>query len=185
MENLADEHLVREYVESGELRHFDTLVRRHIPKVRAMIYPMVLNDADADELTQEVFCRVIDGIHGFGHRSAFATWLHRITMNTTRNFLKRRTRNPVEHRETPPDSPGARHAHPDERAMAREDDAQLTAALAELSPALRSAIVLTTIHGMSVREAAQAEGCLTATLYWRVHQARKLLRVRLSEEGGT
>jgi RNA polymerase sigma-70 factor (ECF subfamily) len=91
MESAADEHLVRQYVESGELRLFDTLVRRHIAKVRAMIYPMVLNDADADELTQEVFCRVIDGIHSFNHRAAFATWLPRITMNTTCNFLKRRT----------------------------------------------------------------------------------------------
>jgi len=40
MESAADEHLVRQYVESGELRLFDTLVRRHIAKVRAMIYPM-------------------------------------------------------------------------------------------------------------------------------------------------
>ena len=184
MESLADEHLVRQYVESGELRLFDTLVRRHIGKVRAMIYPMVLNDADADELTQEVFCRVIDGIHSFNHRSAFATWLHRITMNTTCNFLKRRTRNPVEHREAPPDLSVARHSHPDETVMSREADAQLTAALAELSPPLRAAIVLTTVHGMSVREAAHAEGCLAATLYWRVHQARKLLRASLSKEGG-
>ncbi|MEI6150177.1 MAG: hypothetical protein WCS01_13840 [bacterium] len=49
MENAADEQLVRQYVEAGELRPFDVLVRRHIGKVRAMIYPMALNDAD--ELT--------------------------------------------------------------------------------------------------------------------------------------
>ena len=184
MESVADEHLVRQFVESGELRLFDTLVRRHIGKVRAMIYPMVLNDADADELTQEVFCRVMAGIHGFNHGSAFTTWLHCITMNTTCNFLKRRKRSPVEHREEPPDPPAARHARPDETAMARESDAQLRAALAELSPSLRAAIVLTTIHGMSVREAAQAEGCLAATLYWRVHQARKILREKLGEKTG-
>jgi RNA polymerase sigma-70 factor (ECF subfamily) len=185
MENVVDEQLVRQYVQSGELRHFDTLVRRHIAKVRAMIYPMVLNDADADELTQEVFCRVIGGIHGFDHRAAFATWLHRITMNTTCTFLKRRSRNPVEHRDRPPDPPAARHSHPDERLMSQEDDAQLTAALADLSPSLRAAIVLTTIQGMTVREVAQAEGCLAATLYWRLHQARKQLRVSLSPKGET
>jgi RNA polymerase sigma-70 factor (ECF subfamily) len=89
----------------------------------------------------------------------------------------------VEHREVPPDLPVAVHSHPDETVMAREADAQLTAALAELAPSLRSAIVLTKIHGMSVREAARAEGCLAATLYWRVHQARKLLRARLAQEG--
>lgn len=91
MDNVGDEQLLEKYEESGELRYFDALTRRHIGKVRSMIYPMVLNDADADELTQEVFCRVIDGIHSFNHRAAFATWLPRITMNTTCNFLKRRT----------------------------------------------------------------------------------------------
>lgn len=181
METMADEDLVRQYVEAGELRCFDTLVRRHIGKVRAMIYPMVLNDADADELTQEVFRRVIGAIHGFQHRSAFATWLHCIAMNTARNFLKRRARNPVEHRDEPPDAPAARHLQPDEKAMAHESDARVTAALAELPPSLRAAIVLTALHGLSAQEAARVEGCLTATLYWRVHQARKQLRARLAE----
>ena len=184
MDNAADEYLVRQYVEWGELQPFDTLVRRHIGKVRAMIYPMVLNDADADDLTQEVFCRVIGSIHGFNHRAAFSTWLHRIAMNTACNFLKRRARNPVEHREEPPDALVARHSHPDEAAMAREMKDDVAAALGELSPSLRAAIVLTGIHGMSVEEAARAEGCLAATMYWRVHQARKLLRARLSARGG-
>lgn len=183
METVADEKLVRQYIESGELRHFDVLVRRHIGKVRAMISYMVLNEADADDLTQEVFCRVMSGMEGFDHRSAFATWLHRIAMNTTYNFLKRRGRNPVECREDLPDEPGARHLQPDERAVARESDAQLTSALAELSPALRAALVMTTVQGMSVREAARVEGCLVATLCWRVHQARKLLRARLLDGG--
>ena len=182
MENIKDEHLVRQYVASGELRHFDTLVRRHIGRVRAMIYAMVLNDADADELTQEVFCRALGGIDGFDHRAAFSTWLHWIAVNTTRNFLKRRKRNAVECREEPPDQPVARHSHPDETVMALERIEQVAAALAELAPCLRTAIVLTAIHGMSVREAANAEGCLAATMYWRVHQARRLLRTRLAEE---
>jgi len=104
-------------------------------------------------------------------------------MNTACNFLKRRGRNPVENREEPPDSPAARHSRPDETAMARERSDEVAAALAELSPSLRAAIVLTGLHGMSVQEAARVEGCLAATLYWRVHQARKLLRERLSEKG--
>jgi RNA polymerase sigma factor (sigma-70 family) len=181
MESLADEHLVRRYVESGELRLFDTLVRRHIAKVRAMIYPMVLNDADADELTQEVFCRVIDGIHGFNHRSAFATWLHRIAMNTAHNFLKRRSRNPVEHWENPPDMPGNKSWSPTETIMAMESDARVTKTLESLSPPLRAAIVLTAIHGFSLKEAAKAENCLMSTMYWRLHQARKTLRDRLGK----
>ena len=182
MDSVTDEHLLGKYAESGELRYFDLLVRRHIGKVRAMIYPMVLNDADADELTQEVFLRVVGSIQGFKGQSAFSTWLYRIAMNTTHNFLKRRTRNPVEHRENPPDSPGGKSWSPTETIMGMESDARVTKALESLSPPLRAAIVLTAIQGMSLKEAAKAEQCLMATLYWRVHQARKLLREQLGEE---
>jgi DNA-directed RNA polymerase specialized sigma24 family protein len=63
-----------------------------------------------------------------------------------------------------------------------ESDARVAKALESLSPPLRAAIVLTAIQGMSMKEAAKAEQCLMATLYWRVHQARKLLWEQLGEE---
>jgi RNA polymerase sigma-70 factor (ECF subfamily) len=180
MDTIADEQLLDKYVESGELRYFDALTRRHVGKVRAMIYPMVLNDADADELTQEVFLRVVGSIQGFRGRSAFSTWLYRIAMNTTHNFLKRRSRNPVEHHETPPDHPGDKSWSPTETIMGSESDTRVTKALETLSPSLRAAMVLTAIHGLSIKEAAKAENCLMATMYWRVHHARKVLKNLLS-----
>ena len=182
MDNLADEYLLEQYAESGEMRYFDALIRRYIGKVRAMIYPMVLNDADADELTQDVFMRVVNGIHAFDRRASFSTWLHRITMNTTYNFLKRRKRNPVEDRECLPDMPAAREWNPTETVIGLESDARVSKALESLSPPMRAAIVLTAINGLSMKDAAKAERCLMATMYWRVHQARKLLRAVLSKE---
>ena len=183
MDTLLDEQLLERYAESGELRFFDALTRRHIGKVRAMIYPMVLNDADADELTQEVFLRVVGGIEGFRRGAAFTTWLHRIALNTTHSFLARRTRNPVETRECPPDPPAALDWNPVSAVMAAESDARVGVALQALSPRLRAAIVLTAIHGFSLKEAADTERCLLATMYWRVHQARKELRLILGEGG--
>jgi len=56
-------------------------------------------------------------------------------------------------------------------------------ALSELSPRLRAAITMIAIQGMTTRDAAQACGCLPATLSWRVHQARKILRERLNHQG--
>ncbi|MEI6166266.1 MAG: RNA polymerase sigma factor [bacterium] len=184
MDDIADEQLLEKYVKSGELRYFDALTRRYVGKVRAMIYPMVLNDADADELTQDVFQQVVGNIHRFKGRSAFSTWLYRIAMNIAHNFLKRRTRNPVEHRENPPDSPGGKSWSPTETIMGMESDARVTKALESLSPPLRAAIALTAIQGFSIKEAAQVDHCLMATMYWRVHHARKLLRKMLSEEDG-
>ena len=105
MGEMSDDELLDAFSGTGAVRHFDELVRRHIGKVRGMIYPMVLNDADADDITQEVFLRVMNGISRFKRRSSFSTWLYRIVMNTTHTFLTRRTRNPLEHREDPPDQP--------------------------------------------------------------------------------
>jgi len=97
-------------------------------------------------------------------------------MNTTHNFLSRRKRNPVEHQECPPDQPAAREWNPTATIMATESDDRVHAALETLSPRLRAAIVLTAIQGFSLKDAADAERCLVATMYWRVHQARKELR---------
>jgi DNA-directed RNA polymerase specialized sigma24 family protein len=67
-------------------------------------------------------------------------------------------------------------------AAAREDDRRVRAALERLRPGLRRALVLTVMEGMSVEEAARAEGCVKATMYWRVHQARKVLKAELSRD---
>lgn len=49
-----------------------------------------------------------------------------------------------------------------------------------LSPKLRAAIVLTTLHNLSIPEAAKVEGCSVPTLYWRVHEARRQLAKRMA-----
>ena len=172
-----DEKIVARFQESGDTELLDALVRRHVPGVRNMIYAMVLNTADADDLTQETFVRAIRGIAGFRRRARFSTWLYRIAMNTTRSFLSRKRRSPVLYRENPAESSTSPNAATDNDAL----DPAIHAALASLSPRLRAAIVLTGIRGLRAREAARVEGCSAATLYWRLHQARKILRERLRE----
>jgi RNA polymerase sigma-70 factor, ECF subfamily len=178
MNETADEVLVEQFVDTGDSRHADELVGRHLGKVRAMIYAMVLNNADADDLAQATFSKAFAALPRFRREARFSTWLYRIAMNTVRDFLRRRARNPVDARDDIPDVP-ARSASPDDSLMNREEDALVASALAALSPPLRAAITLTAIQGLSVTEAAHIEGCLTATLYWRVHHARKLLKKSL------
>jgi RNA polymerase sigma-70 factor (ECF subfamily) len=175
MAEATDIDLIESYTASGEIRHFDDLVRRHAGKVRAMIYPMVMNHADADEVTQEVFLRAFRGIQGFRKKAQFSSWLYRITMNTTHSFLRARSRNPVQPHEEVPEGTVS-HASPSEALLGKELSSDIEKALLELAPKLRSAIVLVGIEGMDTREAAKAEGCLPATMYWRVHEARRLLK---------
>lgn len=175
-----DEDLMAAYRASREPAALEELVRRHVPRVRALVYPMVLDPWAADDLTQEVFLRAVRGLASFNGRAQFSTWLYRIAMNTAYTFLERRNRSPVLLAELP--ELATERDGPAELAMRQELGGEIAEALAELSPKLRAAIVLTVIEQLSVPEAARIEGCTTATMYWRVHEARKLLKRRLACE---
>ncbi len=182
IDGLNDGGLIHGFRESGEMRYLDALVRRHIGKVRSMVYPMVLNDSDADDVTQEVFVRVARSIGRFRGEAKFSSWVHRIAVNTTMDFLRRRMRRPVESRNEMPELPDPKPG-PVRLTASRELGVDIHDALSKLSPRLRAAITMVAIEGMTTRDAAQACGCLPATLSWRVHQARKILREKLSHRG--
>ncbi len=175
----SDEQLVASYQDSGRREALEELAERHLGAVRAMIYPMVLDKTVADDLTQEVFLRAIRGLAGFDGRAKFSTWLYRVAMNTTHSFLARRNRSPVSFQRELPDQPQQTSKTPEGTAMENELDGAIRAALADLTPKLRAAIVLTALEQKDAAEAARIEGCSTATMYWRIHEARKQLKKRL------
>lgn len=176
----SDEELVVQYRDSRAESVLEELITRHVPKVRAMIFPMVLDHAVADDLTQETLLRAVRSIDSFEGRSQFGTWLGRIAMNTAHSFLARRTRSPLVFQAELAD----RHScdsTPDQVATDGELLTQVESAIARLSPKLRAAIVLTALQGLSPREAAAIENCRESTMHWRVHQARKQLKHQLRD----
>jgi RNA polymerase sigma-70 factor (ECF subfamily) len=146
-----------------------------------MLYQMVLDSSLADDLTQEVFLRVIRGLSTFGGRAKFSTWLYRVAMNAARSFLAGRRRSPVDFHPELPERAQTRNPQPECAAMVAELESAVEDALGELSPPLRGAIVLTSLQRFDVKEAARIEGCATATMYWRIHEARRQLRKRLAK----
>ncbi|NOY80982.1 MAG: sigma-70 family RNA polymerase sigma factor [Kiritimatiellaeota bacterium] len=175
----SDEELVRRYQRTGALDAADELIRRHTPATRRMIRHMLLCDTDADDLTQEVFIRAFHALPRFNGRAHFTTWLYRIALNTARTYIARKKKTPVLFTENPPDRPESATYGPERRMLNHELDARISAALNRLKPKLRAAIVLTMIEGYPPAEAARIESCLTATFYWRLHQARKILQEAL------
>lgn len=87
-EHISDEALIAAFRMDGMPYHLDMLFSRHIGKVRTMLYQMVLHDADADDLTQDVFRLVVRNIEKFSGRAAFSTWLYRVAMNRAKSFFK-------------------------------------------------------------------------------------------------
>lgn len=175
---LADEQLVDRYLASACVDSLNELLRRHTPRVRSLIFPMVLNHAVADDLTQESLLRAIRGLKSFRKEAKFSTWLFRIVWNVVQNE-RSQYRFSGETTEVL-DSLASRHDGPDQLAMLRELDQQIESALAALSPGLRAALVLTSMQRLSPEDAATLEGCSISTMYWRIHEARRLMEERLA-----
>ncbi len=173
----TDEQLVADHRRGGGSAPLDELVRRHTGRILGLLRQMGLEAADADDVAQEVFMRAFQGLPGFDGRSRFGTWLYRIAVNAAKTHLVRRAK--AVRRELPVESPGDRLAESHDAVLCREMDREISGALDALSPPLRAALVLTSLQGIGIAEAARIEGCSMATIYWRLHQARKLMKARL------
>ncbi len=91
---LEDLVLVRR-AQAGDLEAYDMLVRRHQERVYSTVYHMTSNHEDAADLTQDAFIKAYNALRGFKGDCAFFTWIYRIAVNRTLNFLKqRRNRTP-------------------------------------------------------------------------------------------
>lgn len=176
-----DHVLIEEFRGTGDLSALDRLVQRHIDSVRATVYTMVRNHADKDDVVQEVFIRAFRALDKFDGRANFSTWLHRIALNTARTHLRRRGRSPEQGSGDLPPAAAADADSPHAALSGRELKQQIEAALDDLSDKLRAAVVLLILQQRGVTEAAAMEQCSTATMYWRLHQARRKLKTKLGD----
>ena len=156
----------------------DELVRRHLARVRNLVYQLVLNNDATDDLTQDVFARALRGLETFRGQSSVATWLHRIALNVAYQFLRQTHRRGTSKLT---ESIDGAMAAPDARLIELEGNDRVATALGRLTPSLRAAIVLTAMQGLSAIEAAEIEECSVGTMYWRVHEARRRLRDDLKD----
>ena len=75
---------------AGDLAAYDELVRRYQERIYATIYHMTANHEDANDLAQEAFIKAFQALKSFKGGSSFYTWVYRIAVNKTINFLKQR-----------------------------------------------------------------------------------------------
>lgn len=177
---MTDEEIISRYQASSDATLLDALVERHLASVSNLAYRLVLCRATADDVVQEVFLKVMHSAHSFRGDSKFSTWLYRVTANAAREHLRKNKSET--NAELNVQSAASTRPLPDHDAMQTELFESVENALGSLSDKLRAAIVLTTMEGLSAKEAASIEGCSTATIHWRVHEARKQLRGLLERQ---
>ncbi|WP_437222293.1 RNA polymerase sigma factor [Planctomicrobium sp. SH661] len=171
----SDEALLSEWRRSGAQEPVAALVQRYLKPVRRFVFQMVLHDAAADDLTQEVFLRAVRGMEGFAGRAKFSTWLFQIASNVATTHLKTNLKNGRAARDAA--SSQQRRSHePVDHLLQQESIRAIESAMNELSPKHRAALVLTCLHGMTAEQVSEIEGCQVATIYSRVHEARKQLK---------
>lgn len=173
--------------QGGDTNAFDELVTHYRGKVYAMIVNMIRNDADAWDLAQDVFVKAWKALPKFEARSAFYTWLYRITHNVTYDWMRKKkitAGTEFDDQVALDAEPGALTtpkaiAQPDENIVGGELKAQIDAAIQELSPDHRQAILLKEVEGFSYQEIADVMECSIGTVMSRLFYARKKLQEKL------
>lgn len=184
----TDEELVRRS-RNGEVDAYDELVRRHQGRIYATLYHMTSNHEDANDLTQDAFVKAWQVLDSFKGGSSFYTWLYRIAVNKTLNFLKQRGRR---FQMSLNDLDANVENNPELVALVSEQTPQrevglaelqekLNAALQKLSETHRTVVVLHDVQGMSHEEIGRILGCNTGTVRSRLFYARQQLQAHLSD----
>ena len=172
--------------QAGQTEAFDQLVTRYRTRVFAMIYNMVHNEQDAWDLAQDSFLKAWKSIKRFQGKSSFYTWIYRIVMNVTIDWLRKKQvkgtgaefDDAIQLKEIDPASrtvPKA-DALPHERMEQNEILARIDAAIAQLSPEHRAVILMKETEDMQYHEIAEALGCSIGTVMSRLFYARKKLQ---------
>ena len=87
---ITDESELVRKAREGDMDAYDSLVRRYQERIYSTIYHMTSNHEDANDLAQEAFIKAYQALKSFKGGSSFYTWVYRIAVNKTINFLKQR-----------------------------------------------------------------------------------------------
>ncbi len=163
----------------GETEAYRMLYETYKDRVYSIAFHYTGNEASARDVTQQVFVKLITSLSQFRRDAAFSTWLFRLVANAcVDEFRKGRRLVPLESETMPePELPGPAI---DESLIANETAGTVNAAVAELRPKLRIAILLRYFEGLSYEEMADALGCSKGTVASRLNRGHQMLARKLA-----
>jgi RNA polymerase sigma-70 factor (ECF subfamily) len=185
----TEEMVLVERARHGDLRAYDELIKRYQERIYATVYHMTSNHEDANDLAQEAFVKAYQALKSFKGGSSFYTWLYRIAVNKTINFLKQRKNR--QHMSLNDLDFNAEH-DPDLVALISDKTPRRAAGLSELQEKLngallklsehhRMAVVLHDVQGLSHEEIAKIMHCNIGTVRSRLFYARQQLQALLAD----
>src|SRR5258706_7791810 len=180
--------LVRQ-AQRGDLKAYDELVKRYQERIYATVYHMTSNHEDANDLAQDSFIKAFQALKSFKGGSSFYTWLYRIAVNKTINFLKQRKNrlhmslNDLDfNTENNPDLIALiSDKTPRRDASLKELQEKLNEALLKLSEQHRLVMVLHDVQGQSHEQIAEVMDCNIGTVRSRLFYARQQMQAWLTD----
>lgn len=169
---------------------YDELIRRYQERVYSTVYNMTSNHEDAADLVQEAFVKAWQALKRFKGDSSFYTWIYRIAVNRTLNWLKAK-KNRIRKLSLNDLDSGAEndpelvalisHQTPRRAANLSELQIKLNEALQRLSEAHRTVVVLHDIQGLPHDEIAEIMECNPGTVRTRLFYARQQMQGILAD----
>jgi len=183
-----DRQLIAECL-GGQRDAFGLLVTRYQARLYNAAIRLVDNPEDAADVVQDAFLNAFQSLHSFKGDAEFFTWLYRITINTALNALRSDKRGnaltqkgntEAQHVGGRPEALGQTGSDPAQQAQQTGEVARVLVAVSQLSASLRVTLVLATIEEMPHKQIAEVLEIPEGTVAWRVNEARRLLRLKLS-----
>ncbi|MBW3552106.1 MAG: sigma-70 family RNA polymerase sigma factor [Gemmatimonadetes bacterium] len=186
---LSDQDVIRQ-ARDGRESAFRELIRRYERPLFSVIYRMIRDRELAEDLAQDTFIKVLNNIDKYDPGYKFSSWLFKIAHNTTVDHIRKKTPKTL----SLDGSPHARtqeqaeatsftavdHAEtPEQFTSSREVGTEIEAALLEIRPEYREAIMLWHIEGRPYEEIAQIMDLPLGTVKTYIHRGRNELRKRL------
>lgn len=174
MKEFSDEELVHRFVETQQNQYFERLYERYCDKVYRKCLSFTKDPVKAEDLTHDIFLKLIVKLGGFKEQSKFSTWLYSITYN----YCTDHVRSPTRRNEVYMDEGWERvEAVDDDMAEIAEMEAQrLNYALEQMPPDERTLLLMKYQDDVSIRELADVNGLTESAVKMRLKRSRDRLR---------
>ena len=184
-----DDRVLARRARDGDVRAYEDLVERYYGKLYGLIYNMTSNKEDTEDMIQEVLAKAYASLPKFKGNSSFYTWIYRIAINRTINFLKKRRRKQALSLDQVDGGIERDPAYvelsskdtPERDVKILELQEKLNEALQTLSEKHRTVVVLHDIQGIPHEEISRMLGVSNGTLRSRLYYARQQLQSELAE----
>jgi len=191
--DLSDEAIVEEFRQTGDSAKFKSLVRRYQNRIYNAAFRILGSPDEAEEVTQDTFLKVHQGLSGFRKEASFASWIFRIAHNLCVDIVRTKQRRTgvkvvsfdpqsTQNEDDPQDQNSALSQiadplpSPAQKVDLEEQQVFIEKSLMELPESQRTVVVLHDIEGFQYQEIADIVGTSVGTVRSRLHYGRIKLR---------